>query len=58
MFSSASLSRVGDNSLAHKCRVMIAVKLHLNATYAQNLAQLKLKLLKSVYEKRQQIMGG
>ena len=48
----ASLSLVGDNSLAHKLTVMAAVKLHLNATYAQHLA------LKSIYEKRQCIMGG
>ena len=50
--NSASLSLVGDNSLAHKLTVMAAVKLHLNATYAQYLA------LKSIYEKRQCIMGG
>ena len=30
----------------------VAVKLHLNATYAQHLA------LKSVYEKRHYVMGG
>ena len=35
------------HSLAHELRVIAAVKLHLNATYAQHLA------LKSVYEKRQ-----
>ena len=46
LFNSASLPLVGDNSLVHKLRVMAAVKLHLNATYAQHLA------LKSVYEKR------
>ena len=46
LFNSASLSLVGDNYLAHKLRVMAAVELHLNATYAQHLA------LKSVYEKR------
>ena len=34
----ASLSLVGGNSLAHKLRVMTAVKLHLNVTYAQYLA--------------------
>ena len=34
----ASLSLVGGNSLAHKLRVMAAVKLHLNATYTQYLA--------------------
>ena len=39
--------------MTHKHRVMAAaVKLHLNATYAQHLA------LKSVYEKRQYVMGG
>ena len=47
---SAFLSLVADNSLVHKLRVMAAVELHLNATYAQHLA------LKSVYEKRQ--VGG
>ena len=46
LFNSASLSLVGDHSLVHKLRVMAAVELHLNATYAQHLA------LKSVYEKR------
>ena len=45
LFNSASLSLVGDNYLAHKLRVMAAVELHLNVTYAQRLA------LKSVYEK-------
>ena len=42
LFSSASLSRVGDNSLAHKLRVMTAVKLYLKvrATYAQHVVQL------------------
>ena len=34
LFNSASLSLVEDNSLAHKLRVMAAVELHLNATYA------------------------
>ena len=56
LFNGTSLSLVGDNSRAHKFRVMVAVELHLNATYAQHLA------LKSVYddEKRQSsyIMGG
>ena len=46
----------GNNSLPHKRSVMVAVNLHLNATYAQHL------VLKSVYddEKRQAkyIMGG
>ena len=51
--NSASLPLVGDNSLAHKSRVVAAVELHLNASYAQHLA------LESVYEKRQyKIMGG
>ena len=41
----------GGNSMTH--RVMAAaVKLHLNATYAQHLA------LKSVYEKKANIMSG
>ena len=44
-FSSASLSLVGDNSLVHELRVMAAVELHLNATYAQHPA------LKSVMKK-------
>ena len=56
LFNLASLLLVGDNSLAHKQRVMVAAKLHLNATCAQHLA------LKSVYdvETRQAryIMGG
>ena len=47
--NSASLSLVGDNSLVHKLRVMAAVELHLNATYAKHLA------LKSVFGKRQYI---
>ena len=42
--NSAFLSLVADNSLVHKLRVMAAVELHLNATYAQHLA------LKSVYD--------
>ena len=50
--NSGSFSLLGDNSLAHKLRVMAAVKLHLNATYPQHLA------LESVYEKRQYIMDG
>ena len=33
LFSSASLSLVGDNSLVHGRRVMAAVEQHLNATY-------------------------
>ena len=48
--NSVSLSLVGGSSLAHKLRVMAAVKLHLNATYAQHFA------LKSVYKKGQ--VGG
>ena len=47
LFKSASLSLAGNNSLAHKLRVMAAVELHSNATYAQHPA------FKSVYEKRQ-----
>ena len=50
--NSVFLSLVGGNSLAHKLRVMVAAKLHLNATYVQQLA------LKSVYEKRQHVIGG
>ena len=43
----------GDNSLVHKLRMMVAVKLHLDATYyAQHPA------LKSVDEKSQSVMGG
>ena len=43
----------GGNSMTHKHRVMAAaVKLHLNATYAQHLA------LKSVYEKRQHLRNN
>ena len=52
LFSSASLSLLGNNSLVHKVRVMAAVDLHLNATYAQHLA------LKSIYEKSKYVMGG
>ena len=33
LFSSASLSLVGDNSPVHELRVMAAVELHVNATY-------------------------
>ena len=45
LFSTVSFSLVGDNSLVHELRVMVAVELHLNATYhAQHPA------LKSVYE--------
>ena len=52
LFSSESLSLIGDNSLVHELRVMVAVELHLNAAYTQHLT------LKSVYEKSQYIMGG
>ena len=52
LFNSASLSLIGENSLVHKLRVMTAVELNLNATYAQHLA------VKPVYEKGQYIMGG
>ena len=34
VFSSASLSLAGDNSLVHELRVMAAVELHLNRTYS------------------------
>ena len=49
LFNSASLSLVGDNTLAHTVRagVMTTVEIYLNVIYAQHLA------LKSVYEKRQ-----
>ena len=50
--NSVSLSLVEGNTLAHKLRVIKAVKLQLNAIYAQHLA------LKLVHEKRQYIMGG
>ena len=50
--NSAFLSLVADNSLVHKLRVMAAVELHLNATYAQHL------VLKSVYEKGQYIANN
>ena len=44
---------VGDNLLMHELRVMVAVELHVNATYyAQHPA------LKSVFEKSQSVMGG
>ena len=51
LFSSTSLPLVGDNSLVQELRVMGAVELHLNATYAQHPA------LKSVYEKNQYVMS-
>ena len=44
--NSVSLTLVGGNSLAHKLRVMAAIKLNLNATYAQPLT------LKSFYWKK------
>ena len=47
LFSSASLSLVGDNLLVHERRVMATVELHLNETYDQHVA------LKSVNEKSQ-----
>ena len=50
LLSSASLSLVGDSSLVHELRVMAAVELSVNATYAQHPA------LKSVYEKSQSVM--
>ena len=49
LFSSASLSLVGYNSQVHELRVITAVELHFNATYAQHPA------LKSVYEKSQYV---
>ena len=53
LFSSASLSLIGDNSLVHELRVMASVKLHVNATcYAQHPA------LKSVYGKSHSVLGG
>ena len=53
LFSSASLSLVGNNSLVHELREMAAVELHVNATYyARHPA------LKSVYEKSQSVMSG
>ena len=53
LFSSASLSFVGDNSLVHELRVMAAVELHVNATYySQHPA------LKSVSGKSQSVVGG
>ena len=52
LFSSASLSLVGDNLLVHELRVMATVELHLNETYDQHVA------LKSVNEKSQYKMRG
>ena len=46
LFSSASLPLVGDNSLMHELGLLAAVKLHLNATFAQDPAW------KSVYGKK------
>ena len=42
----------GDNSLVHDLRMMAAVELHLNTTYAQHIG------LKSAYEKSQYVTGG
>ena len=50
MFSSASLSLVGDNSLVHEQRAMTAVALTTYCTWYP--------VLKSVYEKSQSVMGG
>ena len=50
--NSASLSQVRGNSLAHKLRMMAALRLHLNAIYAKHLA------LKSVYEKSQYLRNN
>ena len=48
LFSSSSLSLVGDNTLMPEVRVMAAIELHVNETYyAQHPA------LKSLYEKSQ-----
>ena len=53
LFSSSSLSLVGDYSPVHEIRVMAAVELHVNATfYAQHPA------LKSMYRKSQSLIGG
>ena len=55
MFVQLSIIVIGrkDNySLVHELRVMAAVKLHVNATYAQH------PVLKSVYGKIQSGMGG
>ena len=53
LFSSASLSMVGDNPLVHKLRVMTAVEQHVNATnYTRHPA------MKLVYEKSQSVKGG
>ena len=49
---SASLSLVGDNSLVYELRAMAAVELHIMELNGQHPA------LKSVYEKRQPVMGG
>ena len=42
----------GDNSLVHDLRMMAAVELHLNTTYAQHTG------LKSANEKSQYVTGG
>ena len=52
LLSSASLSLVGDNSLVYELRAMAAVELHAMQLNGQHPA------LKSVYEKRQPVMGG
>ena len=56
LFSSASLSLVGQKSLVHELRVMAAisllVELHVNITYVQHPA------LRSVNGKSQSVMSG
>ena len=52
MFNSVSFSLVGDKPfVCMNLRVMAAVELHLNATYAPHSA------LKSVHEKSQSVLG-
>ena len=46
------VSLAGDNSLAYDLRMMAAVELHLNTTYAQHTG------LKSAYGKSQYVTGG
>ena len=53
LFGSTSSSLLGNSSLEHERTIMAAIELHLNAIhYVPNPA------LKSVYKKKQSVMGG
>ena len=53
LFSSESLSLVGDNTSVDELRLMVAVELHVIATYCT-----QHPVMKSFYEKSQSVMGG